>query len=133
MVFSFEIDSIIEKGNALRCDRRLKKKKKMSNSLSMSHERAWFSTEMDFKASLKCISSIYQFRAWFRHWRRIDRKLKWNFLEKIMLVSYLENHARKTNFLDKIITIRPLIIECAKRNLRHCYTYNAVLHKTSVW
>jgi len=32
-----------------------------------------------------------------------------------MFVSYFENHARRTNFLDKIITIRPLIIECEKK------------------
>lgn len=106
----------------------------MSNSLSMSHECAWFSTEMDFKASLKCISSIY--RIWFHHWRRIGRKWKWNFLGKITLISYFENHARTRNefFRQNYYSscIRPLNIECVKRSLRNCYTYNAALSKDNL-
>lgn len=91
-----------------------KKKKKKKKNVTLSHERAWFSTEMDFKTSLKCISSIYictehdfvtedenaevEFFIFFyfffrKNYTRVSH-------------TYFENHARGTNFLGKIIIAR---------------------------
>lgn len=103
----------------------------------MSHERSWFPSEMDFKASLKCISSMTVTgfpSSIFVAKDEPNRKRQWDFFRKTLhsrLTHFDNQRVPETNFLGKKLIIARVSVhwECRVReekkkqnkSFRHCF------------